>query len=54
METGKSDIKNIPELIKPLLYEFCGTALVVYSYNFASGNYTLRAFAYFIGYMIAC
>jgi hypothetical protein len=35
-----------------LLYEFCGTALVTYSYGLLNGE-NFRAYAYFIGFIIA-
>jgi glycerol uptake facilitator-like aquaporin len=53
METGKSDLADKKEVAKGLFYEFCGTCLVVYAFNLTGYNYLPRAWAYFIGYMIA-
>lgn len=55
METGKSDINNVSNLLKALIYEFCGTALIVYSFSLSTdySYYLPRAFAYFIGFIIA-
>lgn len=53
METGKIISGNKLDIIIPLGYEFCGSALMIYAYNLNGNDYTARAFAYFIGYMIA-
>lgn len=53
METGKSTSQNKIEIAKPLIYEFCGTTLIVLAFNLTMGNFLGRAFVYFIGYMIA-
>lgn len=37
-----------------LIYEFCGTALIMYSYNLTdTPDPTVRGYAYFIGYIFA-
>jgi glycerol uptake facilitator-like aquaporin len=36
-----------------LAYEFCGTALMVYTYNFADGDSITRSIAYLVGWMFA-
>ena len=40
-------------LIRALIYEFLGSALTVYAYNFLFASYMMRGFAYFIGWIIA-
>ena len=44
---------NIRHLIRALIYEFCGAALYTYAFNFSTGNYFARAFAYSVGWIIA-
>ncbi len=40
-------------LIRSLIYEFLGSALVVMAFNFTFTSYMMRGFTYFIGWIIA-
>ncbi len=40
-------------LLAMCFYEFCGTALMVYAFNFADGNATARSLSYLVGWMFA-
>ena len=54
METGKYDWKaNKNAFAFALLYEFCGTALVVYAFNLSLQSAWIRAVAYFSAYIFA-
>ena len=61
METGKSNWEaNKNQFLLALLYEFCGTALVVYSFSLSafldgsnSQDQWVRATAYFAAYIFA-
>ena len=38
--------------MRSLVYEFFGSALVVYAFNFTQTSYMGRGFSYFIGWLI--
>jgi glycerol uptake facilitator-like aquaporin len=44
---------TVTNLIRSLIYEFLGAAMVVYSYNFLFTGYMIRGFTYFVGWMMA-
>lgn len=53
MEPGLPAAKEGKSLMTLLFYEFCGSALVVYAFNFSYVDSFTRAFAYFMGWMFA-
>jgi glycerol uptake facilitator-like aquaporin len=53
MEPSVPEIHSGLHLWRALFFEFIGTALVVYSYNYTLGSYIARGFSYFLGWMIA-
>jgi glycerol uptake facilitator-like aquaporin len=53
MEPSVPEIHRGLHLARALLFEFLGTALMVYAYNFTAASYMGRGFAYFIGWIIA-
>ena len=53
MEPSVPEIHSFLHLSRALFFEFFGTALMVYAYNFTAASYMGRGFAYFIGWMIA-
>lgn len=40
-------------ILGAIAYEFCGSALTVYAFNFSDGNYLTRALTYLIGWFFA-
>ena len=52
MEPSVPEIHSGLHLGRALLYEFLGTALVVYAYNYTAASYMGRGFAYFIGWIL--
>ena len=44
---------TMTNLVRSLIYEFLGSALLVYAYNFTFTGYMSRGFAYFVGWIIA-
>lgn len=53
MESSIPETHAFKHLIRALIYEFCGGALTVYAFNFTAGSTISRAFAYFVGWLIA-
>lgn len=53
MEASVPENKSALHLLRAGFYEFCGAALVVYSFNFTMTSYLGRAIAYFVGWIIA-
>lgn len=53
MEPSVPEIHSGLHLGRALVMEFLGTALIVYAYNYTAADYMQRAFAYFVGWMIA-
>ena len=53
MESSVPEKGTFRHLIRALIYEFCGSALTVYAFNFTTANYYARAFSYTIGWIIA-
>jgi glycerol uptake facilitator-like aquaporin len=51
METGKASTGG--DKAKALFYETFGAAFVVLAYNLSNGSLLVRAFAYYIGFIIA-
>lgn len=53
MEPSIPEIHSGLHLARALFYEFLGTALIVYAYNFTATSFFGRGFAYFVGWLIA-
>ena len=53
MESSVPEIHQGLHLGRALFFEFIGTALMVYAYNYTMASYMGRGFAYFIGWIIA-
>lgn len=53
MESSVPESHTALHLLRAAVYEFCGSALTVYAYNFTKTDYMGRGFAYFIGWLIA-
>jgi glycerol uptake facilitator-like aquaporin len=53
MEASVPERHTFLHLSRALVYEFIGTAIVVSSFNFTQASYMGRAFAYFVGWLIA-
>lgn len=53
MEPSVPEIHSGLHLFRALFFEFIGTALMVYAYNYTAASYIGRGFAYFIGWLIA-
>ncbi len=52
MEPSVPEYNTTRHLIRSLFYEFLGSALVVYAFNFTMNDYMARGFAYFIGWIV--
>jgi glycerol uptake facilitator-like aquaporin len=52
MESSVPENHKYLHLIRSLLYEFVGTWIVVYAFNFSANNYWERSFAYFTMWML--
>lgn len=53
MEASVPEIHKGLHLGRALFFEFIGTALIVYAYNYTGAGYMGRGFAYLIGWIIA-
>lgn len=53
MESSIPESHTWKHLIRALIAEFCGGALTVYAFNFTTASYIARAFAYFVGWLMA-
>jgi glycerol uptake facilitator-like aquaporin len=53
METGKSNAEGKSGFMLSLLYEFFGTAFVVYAFALSDKDPWYRAVAFFAGYIFA-
>lgn len=53
MEASVPEQKTTTHLIRAGFYEFCGSAVVIYAFNFTMTSYMARAFAYFFCWLIA-
>ena len=53
VEPSVPESHTILNLARSCVYEFWGSALTVYAFNFTAASYLGRAFAYFVGWMIA-
>ena len=53
MESSIPESNAKSHLFRALFYEFWGGALTVYAFNFTAGNVLKRAFAYFVGWLMA-
>lgn len=53
MESSIPEAGKWKHLLRALVSEFCGGALTVYAFNFTTASYIARAFAYFVGWLIA-
>lgn len=52
MEQSVPEYSTGRQLIRSLFYEFMGSALIVYAFNFTQASYIGRGYAYFIGWII--
>lgn len=53
MEASVPEVHKGVHLVRSLIYEFLGSALIVYAFHFTFTGYMGRGFAYFIGWIIA-
>lgn len=53
MEPSVPENNTFRHLVRSLIYEFLGAALVTYAFNFTQTSYMGRGFAYFIGWLLA-
>ncbi len=53
MEASVPEKHSGLHLLRSSIYEFAGTAMTVYAFNFTEASYMGRGFAYFIGWIIA-
>ena len=53
MEPSVPEVNTGLHLIRSLVYEFLGSCLIVYAFNFTQTSYMGRGFAYFIGWLIS-
>jgi glycerol uptake facilitator-like aquaporin len=53
MEASVPVKHTVTNLVRSLIYEFMGSAMVVYGYNFVFTGYMSRGFLYFVGWMVA-
>ena len=53
MESSVPENNGVSNLIRSLIYEFCGSCLVVYAFNFTLASFFGRGTTYFIGWIIA-
>lgn len=53
MEASVPEYSTKQHLFRSLLYEFMGSALVVYAFNFTMASYMGRGFAFFCGWLVA-
>jgi glycerol uptake facilitator-like aquaporin len=53
MEASLPEAKTGLHLFRAVLWEFFGTSMVVYSFNFAKADYMARGFTYFVGWLMA-
>lgn len=53
MEIGLPDTSSGKGFITTLIFEFFGTAMMIYAYNFADGSDYARSFTYFVAWIIA-
>lgn len=53
MEPSVPEVNTGLHLIRSLFYEFLGSALIVYAFNFTAASYMGRGFAYFLGWIVA-
>lgn len=53
MESSVPEKNSGLHLLRASLYEFFGTAMTVYAFNFTEASYMGRGFAYFVGWIIA-
>jgi glycerol uptake facilitator-like aquaporin len=53
MEASVPESHTFGHLLRACFFEFFGTAMTVYAFNFMSTDYMGRGFAYFVGWMIA-
>lgn len=53
MESSVPEIHTGRHLMRAAIYEFFGTMMTVYAYNFVFAGYMARGFTYFLGWLIA-
>ena len=53
MEPSVPEVNTGLHLIRSLVYEFLGSAMVVYAFNFTAASYMGRGLSYFVGWIIA-
>ena len=44
---------TVTNLIRSLIYEFLGTCMIIYTFNFSFTGYMIRGFTYFVGWIMA-